>query len=49
MDKKKLEKYGWKVGSTADFLNLSKEEKEIVYNKISSKHRKTLNKLAKNG
>ena len=33
--KKKLESKGWKVGSTDDFLNLSKEESEFIRVKLS--------------
>lgn len=32
--KKKLESKGWKVGSTAEFLGLSKEEAEFVRMKL---------------
>ena len=41
--KKKLEKVGWKVGSTSDFLGLSPEEEMYVELKMSlSQHLKKL-------
>ncbi len=45
---KKLESKGWKVGSSDDFLGLSKEESEFIRVKLSLAHYLKIKRLEKN-
>ena len=48
LKRKKLESKGWKVGSTSDFLGLTKEESEYVQTKLALARILKIKRLRKN-